>query len=198
MTALIRLATERDALQTRAIYAPIVNDTCFSFELTPPTVVDMRQRIMKTLERMPWLSCEVDGTVIGYTYANPHRVRAAYQWSVEVSVYVHEQYRSRGVARALYTTLFALLRLQGFYNAYAGVTLPNDASVKLHESFGFQPVGVYRAVAYKLGAWHDVSWWQLKLQEHPAAPEPPADFAAIQSSPAWEAALAAGVPLLKR
>lgn len=197
MTARIRLATERDAAQTRAIYAPIVNDTSFSFELTPPTTVDMRQRITKTLERMPWLSCEIDQAVVGYTYANPHRVRAAYQWSIEVSVYVQPEYRQKGVARALYTSLFELLKLQGFYNAYAGITLPNDGGVKLHESLGFQSVGVYRAVAYKLGAWHDVSWWQLPLQAYPESPKPPADFATIQAAPAWETALNAGVPLLK-
>lgn len=193
----IRLATEQDAAQIRSIYAPIVNNTSFSFELTAPTVNDMRRRIAKTLERMPWLSCEVDGLVVGYTYANPHRVRAAYQWSVEVSVYVHPDYRQKGVARGLYASLFEVLKLQGYYNAYAGITLPNDGGVKLHESLGFQSVGIYRAVAYKLEAWHDVSWWQLALQARSVAPQAPADLSVLRSSSQGEAALAAGVPLLK-
>lgn len=197
MTGTIRLATENDAAQTRAIYAPIVKHTSFSFELTPPNVSDMRQRIAKNLERLPWLSCEYDDKVVGYTYANPHRVRAAYQWSVEVSVYVDEEYRQKGVARALYTSLFALLRLQGYYNVYAGITLPNDGGVKLHESLGFQPVGVYQAVAYKLGAWHDVSWWQMALQDRPQSPEPPIALPTAQTLPAWDDALAAGMGCLK-
>jgi L-amino acid N-acyltransferase YncA len=198
MTATIRLAGEHDAAQIRAIYAPIVRDTSFSYELTTPTVSDVQQRIVKTLERMPWLSCEVDGVVVGYTYANPHRLRPAYQWSVEVSVYVHAAYRQQGVARALYTSLFAILRLQGFYNAYAGITQPNEGGVRLHESLGFTLVGIYRAVAYKLGAWHDVGWWQLALQEHPADPTPPVSLPQAQTAPGWAAALRAGAPLLTR
>jgi L-amino acid N-acyltransferase YncA len=197
MTGTIRLATENDAAATRAIYVPIVKQTSFSFELTPPNVSDMRQRLVKTLERLPWLVCEYGGVVVGYTYANPHRVRAAYQWSVEVSVYVHAEYRQKRVARALYTSLFALLRLQGYYNVYAGITLPNDGGVRLHESLGFQSVGVYEAVAYKLGAWQDVSWWQMMLQDRPGAPKPPTILPAAQALPEWEDALNAGVEYLR-
>lgn len=196
MAGTIRLATEQDAAQTRAIYAPIVNNTSFSFEIATPSVSDMRQRITKTLERMPWLSCEVEGAVVGYAYANPHRVRAAYQWSVEVSVYVQEQYRQKRVARALYTSLFAILQLQGFYNAYAGITLPNDGGVRLHESLGFESVGVYRAVAYKLGAWHDVGWWQKTLQPHPTEPKAPITLVQAQTLPEWADALGAGRALV--
>lgn len=197
MAALIRLATEQDANQIRAIYAPIVTQTNYSFELTPPTVSELRQRVKKTLERMPWLSCELDGVVAGYAYATPHRVRVAYQWSVEVSVYVHEQHRQRGVARALYTSLFDLLRLQGYYNAFAGITLPNEAGARLHQSFGFQPVGVYRTVAYKLGAWHDSEWYQLKLQEHASTPSVPTVITRLADTPALAAALGAGSALLR-
>lgn len=196
MAALIRLATDHDAKQIHAIYAPIVTQTSFSFELTPPTVSELRQRISKTLERMPWLSCERDGVVAGYAYATPHRVREAYQWSVEVSVYVHEQHRQRGVARALYTSLFELLRLQGYYNVFAGITLPNQSGARLHLSFGFQPVGVYRAVAYKRGAWHDAEWYQLKLQEHATTPAVPVVMPRIAATPALAAALGAGTALL--
>ena len=196
MKACIRLASEHDAAQISEIYAPIVEDTSFSFELTAPTTADMRQRIVQTLEWLPWLSCEVDGAVGGYCYANPHRVRAAYQWSVEVSVYVHAAFRQRGAARALYTSLFALLRLQGFYNAYAGIALPNDTGVRLHESLGFAPIGVYQGVAYKRGAWHDVGWWHLRLQDLAAEPQPALSLPSAMQAPGWEAALGAGARLL--
>jgi L-amino acid N-acyltransferase YncA len=149
------------------------------------------------VERMPWLVCEHRGELLGYAYASPHRVRAAYQWSVDVSVYIHAQARRSGVGRGLYRSLFALLTLQGFYHAYAGITLPNPASVGLHESLGFQPVGVYRSVGYKLGAWHDVGWWQLALQERVPAPEPPLQPGTVRESAAWRAALATGLPYLR-
>ena len=197
MPPAIRLATDHDAEQIQAIYAPNVRDTAISFELEPPTVNEMRQRIRQTLEHLPWVVCEHRGDIQGYAYASPHRTRAAYQWSVDVSVYVHAQARRSGVGRTVYRSLFALLAMQGFYNAYAGITLPNPASVGLHESMGFQAVGVYRAVGYKLGAWHDVGWWQLALRELSIPPEPPADFRMVRASAAWDTALATGFPFLR-
>jgi L-amino acid N-acyltransferase YncA len=198
MSAVIRLATPDDARGVQEIYAPVVRETAISFALEPPTVEEMQQRIVKTLAQMPWLVCEHGGDILGYVYASQHRTRPAYQWSVDVSVYVHANARRSGVGQALYRSLFALLILQGFYGAYAGITLPNPASVGLHESLGFQPVGIYRAVGYKLGAWHDVGWWQLALQESVIAPEPPSDLSTIRTSPEWDAALANGLPLLRR
>ena len=106
----------------------------------------------------------------GYAYASRHRDRAAYQWSIDVSVYVRADAHRRGIGRALYAALLRIVVAQGFYNAYAGITLPNPASVGLHESFGFRPVGMYRRVGHKLGAWHDVGWWALDLQPRPASP----------------------------
>ena len=197
MNAVIRLATPDDASGVQAIYAPIVRDTAISFELEPPTVAEMQQRIVKTLEHWPWLVCERRGDILGYVYASQHRTRPAYQWSVDVSVYVHPNARRSGVGQALYRSLFALLTLQGFYNAYAGITLPNPASVGLHESLEFQFVGVYRAVGYKLGAWHDVGWWQLTLQERVTPPQLPIDLGTVHQSTAWNAALAAGLPFLR-
>ena len=197
MLPVIRLATEHDAAQIQAIYAPSVRDTAISFERAPPTVAEMRQRIRQTLDHVPWVVCEHRGEVQGYAYASAHRTRAAYQWSVDVSVYVHAAAHRSGVGRAVYCSLFQLLTLQGFYNAYAGITLPNPASVGLHESLGFHPVGVYRAVGYKLGAWHDVGWWQLVLQAHAIPPEPPTDFNVVRASVTWDTALAAGVSLLR-
>jgi L-amino acid N-acyltransferase YncA len=196
-SAVIRLATERDAEQIAAVYAPNVTDTVISFELEPPTADEMRRRIEVTLQRYPWLVCERQGGVLGYAYAGAHGFRAAYQWSVDVSVYVHEEARRMGVGRALYASLFAALELQGFYNAYAGATLPNPASVGLHESVGFRPVGVYRGVGYKLGAWHDVVWWHLPLRKRVVDPDPPADLPSVVGSKEWKAALRQGLPLLR-
>ncbi len=197
MASTIRLATERDAEPVQAIYAPIVRDTAISFEVDPPSLAEMRTRIAETLVHWPWLVCERDGEVLGYAYASRHRVRAAYQWSVDVSVYIDAHARRAGVGRALYSSLLRILVLQGFYNAYAGITLPNAASVGLHEALGFQPMGVYRTVGYKLGAWHDVGWWQLTLQPHPIDPPLPVDIGAVQHSAVWDAARAAGVRLLR-
>lgn len=193
MASLIRLAAEADAGALLAIYAPLVRDTAISFELEPPSLDDMRQRVRRTIETFPWLVFDREGEVRGYAYATSHRTRAAYRWSVDVSVYVHEAARRGGVARSLYRSLFALLALQGFCNAYAGIALPNPASVGFHESMGFEPVGIYRAVGYKLGRWHDVGWWFRELRERPASPEPPRAHAAVKGSPAWNAALARGV-----
>ena len=197
MPPVIRLATDNDAEQIQAIYSPVVSDTAISFELEPPRVPEMRQRIMKTLTRLPWLVCEQDGEIRGYAYASLHRTRAAYQWSIDVSVYVHEIARRTGVGRAVYGSLCKLLAMQGFYNAYAGITLPNPASVGFHESMGFQPVGVYRAVGYKLGKWHDVGWWQLVLREHLLPPEPTVALGDVRGSAAWDLALARGAPLVR-
>ena len=195
--AAVRLATEHDAGEIAAIYAPTVRDTIISFEIEPPAPDEMRRRIESTLERFPWLVCERRGRIAGYAYAGAHGSRAAYQWSVDVSAYVHEGERRMGVGRALYTSLFSVLALQGFYNAYAGISLPNPASVGLHEAVGFRPVGIYRGVGYKLGAWHDVGWWELSLRERTLHPDPPLDFPVVLASEEWPAALESGLPHIR-
>ena len=191
-----RIATAADAAPVQAIYGPVVRDTVISFEKDPPSVAEMRRRIADALATHPWLVCERDGAVVGYAYASRHRVRAAYDWSVDVSVYIHPAWHRRGIGRALYASLFAILRLQGYTNAYAGIALPNPGSVGLHEAVGFEPVGVYRQVGFKHGAWHDVGWWHLPLRPRPARPRPPRPLAEVQASPRWAAALAAGQALL--
>lgn len=190
----IRFANAGDAAAIAEIYAPNVAGNAISFEAEPPTREVMRQRICSTLAQLPWLVCERAGELLGYAYASPHSERAAYAWSLNASVYIAEACRRQGVARALYTSLFALVRLAGYYSVHAGVTLPNAASVGLHESLGFLPVGVYRAVGFKLGAWHDVGWWQLELRPRNGAPAPPVALPALrtQAPEAVEAALAAG------
>jgi L-amino acid N-acyltransferase YncA len=192
MPQTIRLATPNDAEQVRAVYAPY----CFtpiSFEMEPPSVEEMRGRLVKVLGQNPWLLSEEGGEVLGYAYATQHRERAAYRWSVDTSVYVRQSRQRRGVGRVLYTSLLALLPLQGFVNAYAGVTLPNEASVGLHEAMGFEPVGVYRQVGFKCGVWHDVAWFQRSLQPRPAEPSPPLRAEEARHTAAWAEALHAGL-----
>jgi phosphinothricin acetyltransferase len=155
----------RDAAACAGIYAPYVSDTVISLEEVPPTPEQMGHRITRITDRYPWLVAEIDGEVAGYAYAGEHRERAAYRWASDVTVYVPPTAHRRGIGRALYTALFDLLVFQGVYVACAGVTLPNEASVGLHESMGFIAVGVYRRVAWKFGSWHDVGWWQLQLVE---------------------------------
>ncbi|MEM6280981.1 MAG: arsinothricin resistance N-acetyltransferase ArsN1 family B [Chloroflexota bacterium] len=173
MTARIRLATPDDAGAIAAIYRPIVLETPISFETEPPAADVMQGRIEKTLPQYPWLVYDIDDAVAGYVYGSRHRARAAYQWAVEVTVYVDVRYRGRGVGRRLYAVLLALLRAQGYYTAFGGITLPNAASVKLHETLGFKHIGTFPDIGYKSGAWHDVGWWALRLQELPAAPSDP-------------------------
>ena len=165
---IIRAAIAADAPALRAIYAPFVERTATSFEAVPPTVEEFAQRIRKVLDGgWAWLVAESYGRCAGYAYGSLHREREAYRWSVETTVYVHTEHQRRGIGRALYTALFAVLTEKGFCNAFAGVTLPNDASVALHRSVGFQPIGTFRAVGRKFGRWHDVAWFQRPLRDAP-------------------------------
>jgi L-amino acid N-acyltransferase YncA len=202
----IRLATEADAAAIANVYRPIVESTTVSFETEPPDEHEMRRRIAETLHAYPWLvyhalrrcSGQADGVVAGYAYASRHRVRAAYQWSVDVSVYVDAAYRRSGIARGLYTSLFAILAAQGFFNAYACNALPNPASVSLHEAMGFQPVGIYRNVGFKLDAWRDVGWWQLPLQQPDATVRSPLDMASVRGEANWDQLLSAGASMIRQ
>jgi L-amino acid N-acyltransferase YncA len=190
----IRLAETRDGGAVAGIYRPHVAEGVASFEEEPPSAEEMGQRIHHYLAHAPWLCCEEEGTVLGYAYASRHHDRAAYRWCVDVSVYVAGDARRRGVGRALYRSLFALLRLQGIRAAHAGITLPNAASVGIHEALGFRPVAVYPRVGWKRGAWHDVGWWQLELLPREGEPPPePLDMEALRRAPGFEAALAAGL-----
>ena len=193
----IRLARASDADAIAAIYAPHVDGSPTSFETEPPAAAEIRRRIAETMTQYPWLVCDCGGVVAGYAYATRHRARTAYQWCVETSVYVRPDFQHMGVARGLYTSLFAILGAQGFVNAYAGITLPNARSIALHERLGFLPLAVYRGIGFKAGAWHDVGWWHLVVTRHPPSPSAPKPLAEAQRQPEWEALLSAGLSLIR-
>src|SRR5579863_6440583 len=163
----IRSATIADAAALLAIYRPFVEVSAVSFEVVAPTVEQFGARIAKAVDGWAWLVAERDGECIGYAYGSTHRERAAYRWSVEVSAYVQASHHRQGVGTALYRALFAILASKGFCNAYAGITLPNAASVALHRGLGFQSIGVFKAVGRKFGKWHDVAWLQRALRASP-------------------------------
>jgi L-amino acid N-acyltransferase YncA len=162
---------QRDAVACAAIYAPHVESSPVSFEERAPDAAEMAARIKRYAATHAWLVAERESEVAGYAYATAFNKRPAYRWSTSVSVYIGEHARRLGVGRALYGALFEHLRERGFRMACAGVTLPKEASVALHESFGFEQVGVNREIGWKQGAWHDVGWYQLELT--PAGEGPP-------------------------
>lgn len=190
MSVVIRLANERDAEGVREIYGPVVRETAISFEDQVPALDDLRERIRRVNAIGHWIIAEESshGTqqCLGYAYASTFRERAAYRWTAESAVYVHHDHQRRGVARALYTALIEGLRHQGFETLIAGATLPNPASVALHESFGFRPVGTFHRAGYKFGAWHDVGFWERPVNAAPA--ERPGEISSattIAQNPAW-------------
>jgi L-amino acid N-acyltransferase YncA len=170
--AQVRAASERDAGACAAIYAPYVLDTAITFELEPPSRAEMARRIAASLRSHAWLVLEAQGAVVGYAYGAPLQMRPAYRWACEVSVYLELGRRRTGAGRALYEALFGRLAERGFRVAVAGMTLPNDASVALHRALGFEPVGTYRRIGFKHGAWHDVAMMQRTLG---GGDDPPAE-----------------------
>ena len=193
----IRVATEDDASAMLEIYGPVVRETAISFETRPPGIEEFRGRIRASLEQRLWLVCGGDGVIAGYAYATQFNPREAYIWSVEVSVYVHPKFHRWGIGRALYTSLFRCLALQGYCTAVARITLPNPASLALHESMGFQAVGVNRGIGYKHGQWHDVGIWQLEIQPRPPSPKAPRPSVTLSHTKEWSAALSSGEELIK-
>lgn len=178
----IRLARSTDAAGILAIYAPYIANTSFTFETEIPTESEFANRIASYLASWPWLVCEVDGQVAGYAYASRYRERVAYQWSAECSVYVQDDHHRSGIARALYTALFSILKLQGYRNVYAVINLPNERSVAFHESMGFRWFATYEQVGYKLGQWKNVGWWRLIINEFEQEPAPVISFSLLDQS----------------
>jgi L-amino acid N-acyltransferase YncA len=166
LSVIIRDALPPDAAAIAGIYRPLVEDTFISFELDAPDAAEMRSRMQRVTRGYPWLVAVDSDAVVGYAYASPHRQRAAYASSLDVSVYLACAARGRGVGSALYSALFGVLEQAGtFHRAFAGIALPNDASVALHKKHGFELVGIYREVGRKFGRWIDVAWWQRELRE---------------------------------
>jgi L-amino acid N-acyltransferase YncA len=163
---------ESDAHACLEIYAPFIRETVVSFEERVPTMEEFRERMRDTIATHPWLVLEADGRVVAYAYASQHRVRAAYRWAADVTIYSDTSHRRKGIGRRLYGVLFDRLRRQGFKIVCAGITVPNEASEGLHRAMGFQHVGTYRRIGWKAGAWHDVSWWQLQLGPTSDTPPP--------------------------
>ena len=188
----IRLATVGDADAVAAIYAPYCDGSVVSFEQTAPSADQMAQRMTNVLALRPWLVLEEEGTVVGYAYAAPHNERWAYRWSVNTAIYIRGTHHRRGAGRALYATLFDVLRHLGYYKAVAGITLPNPASVGLHEAMGFERVGVYRDIGYKLGAWRDVGWYEAPIQPASADPREPRPIGALHGTSEWQNAVRRG------
>ena len=177
----VRCATLSDAEAIASIYAPYVLETAISFEERPPSAEEMAARIAATLQTHPFLVFEEAGRVLGYANGSAHLARSAYRWSANVSVYTAQDQHRRGIGRALYADLLAILARQGFHSLFAGIALPNEKSVGLHEALGFVHLGTYREVGFKFGRWHDVGYWRLALAEGPPAAEP-VPFAQLANS----------------
>ncbi len=192
MTLGLRLATPADGAAVAAIYAPHVSHEATSFELVAPDEAEMGRRIAELTATYPWLVAEDGGDVVGYCYGCSHRARPGYRWSVEVSVYVSPNRHRGRVGRALYTALFEILAYQGFVNAFAGITLPNPASVGFHRAMGFAEIGTFHRIGYKLGGWHDVGWYERRLTEPEGQPREPVPVTVLKASGALDSYLGAG------
>lgn len=176
----IRLATANDAAGILGIYGPYILNTSYTFETELPSLDSFAHRIHTYLLDFPWLVCEIDGMIAGYAYGGKHRERKAYQWCVESSIYIHDNFQKRGVGKALYTALLDILKKQGFRNVYAVINLPNDKSVKFHENCGFTHFATYEKVGYKLGKWKNVGWWQININEYIDEPPAPIKFSEMK------------------
>ena len=196
--AVIRLARPlRDARQVAAIYYPYVVNTPITFESKPPDGKEMRSRIATVMKKYPWLVCEHDGEVMGYTYGSMFRSRPAYNWSVETTVYVREAAHGLGIGYALYSSLTECLKLQGFNSAVGVIALPNEASVYLHEHLGFKKDGVLPKAGFKEGVWHDVGLWWLLLSEPTEDPQDPVMLPEIQNRKDYVMAIRSGESRMK-
>ena len=170
---LIRMATLEDAEAIFRIYAEYIKNTTVTFEIEVPTLTAFRERMERIMAQFPWLVCEIDGEIAGYAYASKHGERAAYRWSADLSVYISKKFHRRGIATAFYKALAEILRTQGYFTVYAGVSTPNPKSEAFHTALGFRNLGEFRNVGYKLGQWLGVTWYELSLAAYVPEPEEP-------------------------
>ena len=170
---MIRLAKPTDSAAMLDIYSPYIENTSLTFETITPSIPDFTQRIENYLQLTPWLVADKDGKVAGFAYASKYRDRTAYQWSIECSIYVHDDFLHTGIGTELYSTLFRILKHQGFTTVYAVINLPNEPSVEFHEKMSFRHFATFEKVGFKLGQWKNVGWWQLQLNEYENEPYAP-------------------------
>jgi phosphinothricin acetyltransferase len=173
---IVRVAGTGDAAAVLEIYTPYILHTAFTFETAVPSPAEFRMRMEKYLQKYPWLIAEDEGRIAGYVYGSVHREREAYQWTCECSVYIADEFKGKGLGKHLYEALFDILKLQGLRNVYAGITIPNEASERLHRKLGFEKFAEYKNIGCKFGAWHSVGWWRLQLNDYDKAPGPPVPF----------------------
>lgn len=168
----IRFAEKNDAEEILKIYAPYIENTSITFEYDVPTVEEFSKRIEEITKHYPWIVYEEDGEILGYAYGSPQYTRAAYQWTVESSVYVAEGAKGKGIGKKLYSTLFDILKAQNFCLCYAIIIEENEISIKMHETFGFIKTGFSKNSGYKLGAWHSIVTMEKQLNEFSVPPKP--------------------------
>ena len=176
MSVVLRLATTDDAAAIVEIYAPYVADSCVTFETEVPTVEEYRGRMEKIMEFFPFYVLEAEGEIVGYAYAHFFHERRAYQWLCETTIYVKQGQQRKGYAGRLYQALLAALKAQGFCDAIAVLGCPNVPSERLHEHMGFALTMTYPKAGYKLGEWHDVEYYVLKLNPRDDVPCDPVPF----------------------
>ena len=168
----IRQAKPEDAEKLLAIYKPYVEKTAITFEYAVPTVEEFKQRICHTLEKYPYLVAEENGAPVGYCYVSAFKGRAAYDWSVETSIYVKEDCRKSGIGRALYQALEEVLSLQHVCNLCACIAYPNPPSIRFHEAFGYVTAAHFHKSGFKSGKWYDMVWLEKTLTKHEIPPLP--------------------------
>jgi Sortase and related acyltransferases len=187
---LLRPATAADAEGMLKVYAQYVRTTAATFEYEPPDIAEFISRIEKIQTNFPWLVCECNGEVAGYVYASKHRERVAYQWSPESTIYIAEAHHGTGIARIMYEALFDILKYQGYMNVYASVLATNVNSNRFHKAMGFEDIGTFRNVGYKLGAWHSNNWYQLHLAAHTLNPLAPRLMSEVVDTAAFNTIIA--------
>ncbi len=167
----IRLFQESDSSQMLEIYKPFVTESSITFDYKLPDLEGFQTKLNEQSIQYPCLVCLSGEKIIGYAYASLHRYKKAYQWSVESTIYLSSDHQGKGIGYILYDSLIAILNLQGYFNVFAGVTVPNIGSEQLHLKSGFVEIGLFKKIGYKQAAWHDVKWFQLKIR--PYEPDPP-------------------------
>ena len=172
MNGKIRFATEKDAEAILSIYAPYIEKTAITFEYEVPSLSEFSARIAEIQKKYPWIVYEEGGKILGYAYGGPEYTRAAYQWTVEVSVYVGENAKGKGIGSALYAKILDILEKQNFCVCYALVNDDNEASMKMHEKYGFKKIGFRKNCGYKHEKWHSVVFLEKQLNEFSVPPKP--------------------------